>query len=501
MTKLYAIEGQLIGEIFAIKEPVTTIGRSADNDIVLPDDRVSRQHCRLTREDASVVLEDLGSSNGTFVNGRAISKTRLFDGDEVHVGNHVFSFTVSKSAGDSDSVKVLPEGPAVKGTTFEVVVPDDTTSFIDTSLTSGTSPARMLRDLAIIYRVGNLINRVRNHDDLLKTILDLAFDAVTAQRGFLVVAEPTGRLVAKARRFGPSQSNRSLSVSRTITEMVIDNGQAVLVNDALHDERFSSRESVITNHLRSILCVPLKSKDRVLGFIFLDNPSVTGAFSKDDLRLVTGIAIQAGIAIDNSRLFSALEQLMFGAIGALVAAVEAKDIYIRGHSERVARICRAIGEELGLGYEQMKIVHLAAQLHDIGKIGIRESILTKEGRLSEDEKATVREHAGRGAEILANIRDMDDVSKAVRHHHEFWNGEGYPDGVAGADIPVASRIISVADAYDAMTSDRPYRSRLTQETCLSEIVRCSGTQFDPEVVEALLKCIRKLRISTLAKAS
>ena len=278
-------------------------------------------------------------------------------------------------------------------------------------------------------------------------------------------------------------------------------GRAILSNDALHDERFANHDSVITHHLRSILCVPLKCKDKVLGFIFLDNPIVEGAFSEDDLRLITGIAIQAGIAIENARLFSAIEDLMSSAIGALVAAVEAKDRYIRGHSERVARITRAIGEEIALPYETMKVAHLAALLHDIGKIGISEAILHKEGPLTEDEKALVREHAGRGADILRNIKDMNDVALVVRHHHEFYDGSGYPEGISNRDIPVSSRIIAVADAYDAMTSDRPYRQRLSQETCLSEIVRCGGTQFDPEMVEALLACVRKSRISSLARAS
>jgi putative nucleotidyltransferase with HDIG domain len=491
----------MIGETFDLKGAIIAIGRSAGNDIVLRDDKVSRQHCRIVKDSGVLVLEDLSSSNGSYVNGRAVVRGRLFDGDEIRLGNHVMSLSLSKDASDSDSVKVLAGGPQAGGTTVEVVVPEDTADFVGKSLTAEHSPDRMIRDLGIIYRVGNLINCVRNHDELLKTVLDLAFDAVTAERGFLVLVEQEGRLAVKARRFGRNYSNRSLSVSRAITEMVVERGQAALVNDALSDERFSNRDSVIINHLRSILCVPLKSKERVLGFIFLDNPFVTGAFSKDDLRLLTAIAIQAGVAIENSRLFTALEELMFGSIGALVAAVEAKDRYIRGHSERVARITRAIGEEMGLPYETMKVGHLAALLHDIGKIGISENILNNEGILTENEKAVVREHPGRGAEILNNIHDMADVAKVVRHHHEYYNGEGYPDGIAGKEIPIASRIISVADAYDAMTSDRPYRMKLTQETCLAEIVRCSGTQFDSQVVEALLTCIRKSRIINLAKAS
>jgi len=501
MTRLRVIDGSMIGETFELKSPVVTIGRAAGNDVVLPDDRVSRQHCRIVTEEGALTLEDLSSSNGSFVNGRAVARTRLFDGDEIRVGNHVLSLALGKPASDSDSVKVVSAGAGVGETTVEVIVPEDTTDYVSKALTVEHSPERILRDLGIIYRVGNLINCVRNHDDLVKTILDLAFEAVAAERAFLVLVEPENRLSVKARRFGRNYTSRGLSISRAITDLVIEKGQAVLVNDAMADQRFSSRDSVITNHLRSILCAPLKCKERTLGFIFLDNPFVTGAFSKDDLHLVTAIAIQAGIAIENSRLFTRVQDLMLGTIGALVAAVEAKDRYIRGHSDRVARVTRAIGEEMNLPYETMNVAHLAALLHDIGKIGISEVILAKEGILNENEKALVREHAGRGAEILNNIRDMAEVAKVVRHHHEYYNGEGYPDGIAGKEIPAGSRIIAVADGYDAMMSDRPYRMRLTQETCLAEIVRCSGTQFDSEVVEALLACIRKSRITNFAKAS
>jgi len=502
MTKLYVVNGLMMGETFEITAPVTILGRAADSNVVVTDDKVSRHHCRIVVENDSLILEDLGSSNGTYVNGRSVTKTRLVDGDEIRVGNHIFALMMAKDVQDNDSVSIVSEESPVKGTTVEVVMPNDTADFLEKELAKEQSPERMIRDLGIIYRVGGVINGIRHQDELLSAILDLAFDAVNAERGFLVLSEQSGRLIVKARRFKNPKDRRRLSVSKTIAEMVFEKGQAVLINDALHDQRFSNHASIITHHLRSVLAVPLRYQDKVLGFIFLDNPSVTDAFSGDDLRLVAGIAIQAGIAIENSRLFKAIEDLMFGAIGALVAAVEAKDRYIKGHSERVARICRTIGEEMNLPYETMKVVHLAALLHDIGKIGIRESILNKEGHLTDDEKSVVREHAGRGAEILRNIHDMADVVKAVKHHHEYFNGEGYPTGIAGKDIPIASRIIAVADAYDAMTSDRPYRGRLTQETCLSEIVRCSGIQFDPEVVEALLRSVRKSKMgNTFAQAS
>jgi len=501
MPQLRVVDGKLLGETFDLDDGEVTVGRAGDNDIVLPDERVSRRHCRMEAAGDSVLIEDLGSSNGTYVNGRAVERARLFEGDEVRLGGHVLEVHVVSRAAAADDVVIMPDTPGLKSTTVEIIVPDDTSDFVSEHIARAESPERLLRDLGLVYQVGNLINGVRDHERLLKTVLDMAFEAVNAAHGFLVILDENGKPSVKARRCQSGRGERGLTVSDAVAEIVLKRGQGVLINDALHDERFSSSDSIIRHHLRSVLCVPLKCKQKVLGFIYLDNPSIICAFCADDLRLVSAIAIQAAVAIENSRLFRALEDLMFGAIGALVATVEAKDPYLKGHSERVARISRALGEELRLGGDVMKVLHLSALLHDIGKIGISESILHKEGGLTEEEKQAVMEHAPRGAEILGNIKDMSEIAMAVRHHHECYDGRGYPDGIAGDDVPLPSRILAVADSYDAMTSNRPYRGKLAQAECLAEIVRCSGSQFDPDAVEALLKCARKHRISRLSMAS
>jgi putative nucleotidyltransferase with HDIG domain len=494
MARLQIIDGRFIGESFELPGDTRTIGRNNDNDIVLNDERVSRHHCRIDFDGPVALIQDLDSSNGTYVNGIAVTAARLYSGDEIRVGGHLLEFAAQGESRRESDVVIIPSETDLDKGTVEIVVPEDSTEFFEEHIANSHSPERLLRDLALVYQVGNLVNGVRDHDSLLKTILNMAFDAVEASRGFLVLIEEGGGLIVKARRLEGGKPSEGLLISHAIADGVLKRGQGILTNDALHDERFSQHDSIITNHLRSVLCVPLKCKDRILGFIYLDNPLITCAFSTDDLRLVTAVAIQAAAAMENSRLFKAIEDLMFGSIGALVATVEAKDRYLRGHSERVARICRAMGREMGLTYERMKVLQLASLLHDIGKIGISEAILHKKERLTDDEIDQVHEHSERGAEILVNIHDMTEVALAVRHHHEFFNGNGYPDGIAGENVPLQSRIITVADSYDAMTSNRPYRKKLDQDACIAEIVRCSGSQFDPEAVEALLKCVRKSRI-------
>jgi putative nucleotidyltransferase with HDIG domain len=180
----------------------------------------------------------------------------------------------------------------------------------------------------------------------------------------------------------------------------------------------------------------------------------------------------------------------FNAITALAYALEAKDVYTSGHSQRVTEISEAIAEHLGLPRETIEKIRLAGLVHDIGKIGVRESVLNKPGSLSDEEFKHVRLHSQTGERILKPIVDDKEILKAVRHHHERYDGAGYPDGLKGEQIPQLARIIAVADTFDAMTSERSYRKALTEEEACAEVERCRGTQFDPEAADAFLEVWR-----------
>ncbi|HEY3373951.1 MAG TPA: HD domain-containing phosphohydrolase [Candidatus Aquicultor sp.] len=184
-----------------------------------------------------------------------------------------------------------------------------------------------------------------------------------------------------------------------------------------------------------------------------------------------------------------LRELHLNTVKALVEAIEAKDPYTRGHSENVAKYTLLIGQELGLSVDELDELHVAALLHDIGKIGVREEILNKTGPLTDSEYDHIKIHPALSAQIVGRIPNLARAASIIRHHHEHFNGTGYSDGLAGEDIPIGSRILAVADAFDAMTSDRPYRAGCSFETALSEMKACSGEQFDPLLVEALLRAM------------
>lgn len=233
--------------------------------------------------------------------------------------------------------------------------------------------------------------------------------------------------------------------------------------------------SSLVTHLRNL-------RTTVASFLSLGLMLVWGA--------LYGFMRQAGNALRHDRRsrLAAEEQreaTLKGALSALADAVEAKDAYTGGHIERVARYSLAIADALQVDAAERRTLEYAALLHDVGKLSVADAILLKPGPLTPAERVTMEGHAARGQQILARVPALSDVGLLVRHHHEKWDGSGYPDGLAGHAIPIGARIIAVADAYDAMTTNRPYRAARSRQEALAELERTSGSQFDPQVVAAL----------------
>jgi putative nucleotidyltransferase with HDIG domain len=214
-----------------------------------------------------------------------------------------------------------------------------------------------------------------------------------------------------------------------------------------------------------------------------------GAFGEDDLLLVHTVAAQVGAALHRSRLFAELESTFATTLGVLSDALEAKDSYTAAHADDVADMAVDVARRLGLRNEELQTVRYGALLHDIGKIGVRGEVLNKPGRLTEHEFEEIKQHTVIGAKMLERIPFFAPVQPIVRSAHERWDGNGYPDGLAGEAIPLGARIVCVCDAFHAMTSDRPYGKARSVEEAAAELRRCAGTQFDPRVVDALLETL------------
>jgi HD-GYP domain-containing protein (c-di-GMP phosphodiesterase class II)/putative methionine-R-sulfoxide reductase with GAF domain len=246
-------------------------------------------------------------------------------------------------------------------------------------------------------------------------------------------------------------------------------------------------EFVVRPSNRPVLVAPVKWEPDGLGALaaFPDSPSRT--FTERDYRLARGVADLASLAMGNATRFADLERAYLQTIEVLANALEAKDEYTSGHAREVAEFSITVGREMGLGQDELRVLELAGIFHDIGKIGVASNIINKPGALEPDEMAEMQKHPEIGAQILAPVEFLQPVRPIVRAGHERWDGNGYPDGLQGEDIPLGARIIFVCDAYHAMTSDRAYRKALPEGEALRRLREASGTQFDPAVIAAFLR--------------
>jgi HD-GYP domain-containing protein (c-di-GMP phosphodiesterase class II) len=309
-------------------------------------------------------------------------------------------------------------------------------------------------------------------------------------------------LTAAFTRQGGSSGER-FAVSRTIVSDVIGKGVSTFAHDATADARFKEGQSVIGQRIRSVMCVPLRTSDAILGALYVDTLSGPGRFNDADLELLAAVGNQAGVALHRVRLLGELERLLLDTIRAIAATVDAKDGYTHRHSERVAALSRRLAAEIGEGTEIQGHVELSALLHDVGKIAVPDSILNKPGKLEPAEFAAMKEHPVHGARILANIQSpvVTAILPGIRHHHERWDGTGYPDGLAGENIPLLGRVICVADVVDALTSDRSYRAAMTIDATADLIRQESGRHFDPRIADAALALYERGELSPLSMAS
>ncbi len=243
---------------------------------------------------------------------------------------------------------------------------------------------------------------------------------------------------------------------------------------------------------RSACVLPLQHKGGVVGALVLLSAKPPGTFSQE-LGMLEYFANQAAVAIDNARLYHHVQELFLSTIKALAAAVDAKDAYTHGHSEDIATLVDMIAREMKLPPREQEKAKLAGLLHDVGKIGIPDAILRKPGRLDASERAVMMSHATLGAEIIDKPGPLQELVAIVRHHHERYDGKGYPEGLAGRQIPIGAAILAVADAFDAMTSHRAYHSARPLAEALEELQRNAGTQFNPDVVDALARVIDQER--------
>jgi putative nucleotidyltransferase with HDIG domain len=348
------------------------------------------------------------------------------------------------------------------------------------------------KELSYIYRIGREVSSSLELNQVLNTIVRRTTEALDLKVCTILLLDEIveDRLkVFQAHGINSKKVEKQLlRKGEGISGWAWAKKESLLIKDIGQDGRFIGREKE-KYYTGSLISVPLEVKGKIIGVINGNNKINGELFKVADLLLLKEIATESAIAIENALLYKNLKEIYLHTISALASALDAKDHYTRSHSEHVTRYATAIAEEFGLDESQIDLIRQACQLHDLGKIGIHDYILTKKGKLTSEEWDEIKLHSLRGAEILQPIGFLNEIARLVKEHHERFDGGGYPHKLSGQDIHLGARIMSVADAFDAMISERPYRKALTLAEAIAELKANSGTQFDPGIVKVFLKLL------------
>lgn len=499
MIRLQGLKGCCEGEAFEFDETKIIVGRSSACDLVVDDASCSRQHAAIELTDEGYRICDLGSTNGIKLNREQVHDmvVPIVYGDRFTLGRNLFIFLAKVPSEDTVS-----DGEEELGVTDLVDVGDvenrlthnmtDLTHVINTGVPPVSSEdleelQRTHQQMHFVYRVSRALNSTLERDGLIRIITDHIFEEfheVERVSICLVDSNDPSQLI-EAESMTRDPEARKLPISRSVLEHVERERAGIVAGNAVVDERFGCSHSTQEMEVRALMCVPLLIGAKYLGAVYVENCTRIHCFTKTDLELLTVLANQSASALGNALLYEELQTSFFETVRSLGNTLEAKDKYTRGHGDRVARYAVGIGKELGFDLDQLQTMQVAAELHDIGKIAITESIIGKNGKLTEEEFQAMKKHPELGVEILKPIRVLKSTLLPILHHHERYNGTGYPSGLRGEDIPMEARILNLADAFDAMTTQRPYNTPMSREEALACCEKESGDAFDPECVNAL----------------
>jgi putative nucleotidyltransferase with HDIG domain len=343
-----------------------------------------------------------------------------------------------------------------------------------------------INELDTINEISNAITSVLDMDELLNLCLNEINGKLSVKHSsIMLIDEERNELVVRA-----SQGHRCIQIlgktqklDEGVAGRVVQDKKTILVKDIRRDGRFSKRERP-DYKTKSFVSAPLSLGQKVLGVINIIDKISGESFCESDANLLSTIAGQISVAVENSRLYNALGENCFSMVRFLADSLESKDQYTNRHSQKVAEYSSDIANVMGVSDKEKNTLLHASLLHDIGKIGISELIFNKTDKLNDYEYDTIKSHPVKGEEIIKPLGFLGETVRHIRGHHERFDGSGYPDRLGGEDLPLLTKIMTVADAFDAMTSERTYRQPLKTNKAMLELKRMSGKQFDPNVVDA-----------------
>lgn len=403
--------------------------------------------------------------------------------------------TIVRNAKDLMAGKILAGGISVKDQSEEIRNLVKVFNGVNQNLEHQVAQLEQSRSVIqdLMKKIGSVITSEEKTEGLLELITESMVKAMGAESGAVVLLGEEGseKHFSQVVAWGKEREKllRLAAQKTSALTWMSQEKRPLIINRSENPSDVPQDPDDLT--YRSLLCVPLRYQNHNQGCVLVLNKSSEQPFVQDDATLLEHVASQIAIAAENSRLAKDAERGYVETIAALAVAVEERDAYTSGHLERVAEFSVRIAEKMKMDPKAIQTLRDAAFLHDVGKIAIEDSILLKPGKLTPGERKIMETHAEKGEKIIAPLRAFKDLREIVRHHQEWYNGSGYPDGVKEEEISLSARILTVADVYDALTTTRPYRQAFSQEEALRMMSSESGTHFDPQVLAVFLEIIKE----------
>ncbi len=363
---------------------------------------------------------------------------------------------------------------------------------------SSEAQGQRTAELEALYDLSSRLRSAHTPEELYPILVDRAVRLGRADHGALAILTPDGQTLTQVHATGAAAETPASTIPVAGPAVrVIKDGTPYVTDDVAEEVRRGEWKPVPAAYasLGPLAVVALRDEREIIGTMTVGRArsEQKEPFVEAELRLLKAIAEMGGTAIHRSRLYQDLEESYIEMVLTLARAIDARDAYTGGHSERLAGLAEAAARMLGCRDEEIQHIRWGALLHDIGKIAVPDAILRKPARLTDEEWAVMRRHPETGEEILRPVERMHAVAKILRHHHEKWDGTGYPDRLQEQMIPLGARIMAVVDAYSAITDERPYKPARTHEDAVAELRRAAGTQFDPRVVDAFCRAVERAR--------
>lgn len=340
---------------------------------------------------------------------------------------------------------------------------------------------------SVLLRVSKGISSTDNINVFLDLILETTVDALEGKSGLLlIINEAKKELIIKS-SYGLGEAyskGKKIPLEEEIVGWVIKQKKPMLIP---HLNKIATAEGKSPAFMPPLICAPLIFQGKIMGAISVNGKKQQTNFEEDELIILSNLAAQVALAIENARLNTDNQKIYLETVTALALAVEARDLYSRGHCDRMNEYSVKVARELGLDDKRIEVVRQAAQLHDVGKIGISDEVLKKRGPLNEFERKLIEQHPIIGEGIIVPLHTFSALRDPIRHHHEWLNGEGYPDHLKGDEISLEARILAVVDAFDAMTTDRPYRKGMDFQQAKQELLKYRDIHYDGKVMDAFFK--------------